>query len=169
MEQQTKRCSRCKQELPIERFGVVRSGVRAGRRNSYCKSCSAAIVKQWNIDNPERTLAARQRYQQSGKYKQAPWYIRQREELRATRETRLAETKERRRLERLEKLRHDLEHGKTCIHCGEHKPYNDFAIDSARKPHPELPNVRIRMNICKKCRSKYVWEKEKEKRQAQRA
>ncbi|MFS2027119.1 hypothetical protein [Massilia sp. CT11-137] len=53
----TKTCSKCKQNLPLNMFGVhkqKKDGLRA-----WCKPCNQADTRRWGKSNPEKKAAGR--------------------------------------------------------------------------------------------------------------
>ena len=75
-----KRCKRCGETKPLTEFYAM-AGMRDGYRND-CKACNLAAkaarhranpeptrerVRKWQQENPERVLAARQRYRDDGR------------------------------------------------------------------------------------------------------
>lgn len=48
----TKRCSRCRQRLPLDHFYIRKSGKQRGQPMSYCKQCEKDIVHESGAKRP---------------------------------------------------------------------------------------------------------------------
>lgn len=60
MSEQTKRCTRCNQLLPISKFNKAKLGKYGVR--SWCKHCNDEYTKQWRKDNPQSAFKSRHQY-----------------------------------------------------------------------------------------------------------
>ena len=56
----TKTCTKCRQELPLDRFSPDRKS--AGGRRSRCRACRSESARQERKDNPEPSRAASRKY-----------------------------------------------------------------------------------------------------------
>lgn len=52
---ETKTCSKCKCEKPLDAFGAARKS--SDGKKSRCKTCNAEDAKEWRLNNPEKYLA----------------------------------------------------------------------------------------------------------------
>jgi hypothetical protein len=55
LQMDTKICTKCSAELPIEEFGVYSTA--ADGRNYACKSCSRKRIAEWRNKNPDKATA----------------------------------------------------------------------------------------------------------------
>lgn len=53
----TKTCSLCKLDFPIDEFRIVKKA--KGFRTSHCRACSAKYLREWRKANKDRLLAER--------------------------------------------------------------------------------------------------------------
>jgi len=162
LENSVKRCPKCGETKPLTDF----IGPRAAKPRVYCNPCNSQYVQEWNAAHPERAREIRTDYIRSGRYREVPSYKRSLERGRVKRAERgkTAENRVKLNHERaMERLAHEIEHGRVCKVCGQTKPRDEFA--SCGKPrHPEYPNEHQKRPQCKECWSKIVWTKEKEER-----
>ena len=62
---ETKRCSKCREEKPLEEF--FKNERTSTGYTSYCKKCSLIAVKEWKEKNKERVKELRQNWNKANK------------------------------------------------------------------------------------------------------
>lgn len=65
---QTKVCTKCKSEKPVDQYSVSRQGKRGPVYRSSCKSCQASRAREWFAENSERANENRRRWNLENRY-----------------------------------------------------------------------------------------------------